>query len=158
MQIIKSIDDSHRGSPNYKPFNVIEKLSQHDSALAADEETDLRSSDKWTWSWKHYKRYYSDYCALAQQFISGDYSANKKISQFRRDWHPLGFAQNLADGADPDSTPCDVQDWEKKANSIENVVGARVFLIKNFKLQDLQDQVLIDFFYPNTTLIPDFTM
>jgi len=159
LQIVRTLDDSYKGTLEYsKPFNVNNKLEELDPKLANDEVKDLDSSDISRWRWEHYQQYYKDYCITAYNFISGDFSAKRKISRIGPDWHALGFAQNLSDGSNPDPAPCDLTAWDQKAAGIQDLVGARVFLIKNIKLQDLQDQVLIDFFYPDTTPIPDFGM
>jgi hypothetical protein len=160
LQVIRAIDDLHRRDADYtKPFNVTDKLRELNLSNlrhAEDEVQDLGKSDKSTYRWNNYGPFYQDYCHAAKMFLSGDFSARRKISNIGNDWHALGFAQDLTNGEDPDSAPCDVSDWGVKTATLKSVVGVRVFLIRNIKLHDLQDQVLIDFYFPKIQFIPDF--
>jgi hypothetical protein len=123
--------------------------------LSGNEKGDIKVTDRESWRWDSYSKYFSDYCQLAQKFTNGtDYSEKALIAEVGRDWHPLGFAQDL-ENSTKDPAPCEVNNWDDKFKGLGTTFGARIFLIENLELAKIKGRILIDFKDPHFQLMPD---
>jgi hypothetical protein len=157
LQVIDAIDRAHTSDAAH-PYIRFDKLQS--SLTKADLDDLARTQRISSWSFKSYGKYYGDYCAVAQEFRCSktiEYSAKQLVGTISPDWYPLGFARKDTPPPDPclhQVEACEVTNWDQTA-SLESIVGARVFLIKNVTLDSLDGRILIDFDNPDTQVIPD---
>jgi hypothetical protein len=166
LQVIQQIDDlcangscKDKENKTYKGFNV-KNTFQPDSTEWSNFESDSPES----WAWEGYKQFFTDYCTKALGFIrfsqqydqpnSSYMTAQALMGTIRRDWSPLGFALKTPISRD-DAAACQFGDWGSVMAPVRAAFGARVFLIENRKISDLDVQVMRDFDDPVHDVIPD---
>lgn len=152
LQLVERVDNVCKGTANYVNFPM---------TLLPAEVTDLEIKKIPSYNWDQSKRYYQHYCQIAQKFrCAGDdkksYSALEHIGSLSSDWHPLGFSRTKPDydPCDMRDIPCSISSWGPRNPPVEDV-GARVFLIQNFSLDQLSGRILIDFNNPSRQLMPE---
>lgn len=151
LQVVRSVDGVCKAKTGYKTFSM---------NLSSDEVLDLTTKRVKSYAWDAYGRFYEHYCKLAQQFRCAEqdksyYSAAEHIGSLSSDWHPLGFSRTAPE---PEpcglrQVPCSIVSWSERNSPVPDV-GARVFLIQNFPLDQLGGRVMIDFDNPTRQLLP----
>lgn len=152
LQVVARIDGEQGASAGYQAFAGSMGLNQEQTRLLTPSLDDLRA-----WSWERLAQHYVALCGAAQRFRCDErYSAHRLMGSLNRDWNPLGFAQRSL------QTPCEGAieevcksgDWDEVRPASEEF-GARIFLIENYALEQLDGRVLVHFSDPERQVIPD---
>jgi len=126
-----------------------------------------------SWAWENYRTFFPDYCRVAVQFADKNLERQETVTSTRvcspenpcdaqafmgtiaDDWDPLGFA--LLDPKTRSPHACDLassQEWTDQIESEQANFGARVFLIRNLSISDLDDATIRDFYDPEHDIVP----
>jgi hypothetical protein len=161
LQVIERIESGPESKgPNFEFFDVRKYLSEKNRTKSSDILDNLGSTEITTWGWDSYGESYKEYCQAAQEFrCEKKYSARNLIGNLSVDWHPLGFARQFT----PNKLPCigeekarlcEIHNWKQVQTELSTNFGARVFLIRNERIENIEGRYMIEFTQPETQIIP----
>jgi hypothetical protein len=144
LQVISIIDKKHKSEPAYQPFQ-----------FTPDQTEVLNSTQIESYAWKNIRDHFEEYKALSTQFRSNNFGAAEYMGKIENDWQPEGYAQ--VEGLN--SSDLDTPDFELDAANGQHLTvkryGARVFLIANMQVSDIDDVIICGFSNLDHGLIPD---
>lgn len=150
LQIIQELDKEMKDSKDYKIFDLTRELDK--TALAK-----LAADGLESWSWNAYSEYYDQYSAAVEKARDSNASAFKFIGTIGPDWHPAGYSKIISPDSNHDGTVetnFNLVTMNKHEVKIDNF-GARVFLVENLRLRDIDHIFLIHFSNLDTDRIPE---
>jgi len=149
LQVLSKVDAEKKGTDRYTAFNFSAHLDSTPLKALAEDRI-------FSWSWDSYSIYYTIYERSVEAARRENASGFKFIGKLAKDWHPLGYSQNLEKHAD-DTEPNDFSLLTKDGTKVEVPnFGARAFFLENLTLSKISDIALIHFDNPDKDRIPDF--
>jgi hypothetical protein len=145
LQVVHNIDEVHKADEGYKVFDI-EKTD-----LDALEDQRIRS-----WAWDSWRNFYDAYRQKCNELLTGKYGATHYLSEIRRDWQPAGYAQLEGyDSGEINAPTFHFSTLDGTTVELRNY-GARIFLIKNERIDTIDNVVLCNFSDLDHDIIPDF--
>lgn len=147
LQVIQDIDAERKTDAGYKPANLAKYLEPNEIAA-------LTGRDKPDYRWDSYRGYHRGYSKAIEKLREEKCSAFDYMGTIERDWNSIGCAEVIGrDDVAPSSFELDAGDGLPTLK-IANF-GARVFLIRNMRIDELKGQVLFHSRNPEQDRIPD---
>lgn len=162
LQVIRAIENSQLAMrENFHRFDVDSRFKPSNGTNNSALIEDLSNDNVASYSWAAYSGYYTRYCEAAIEFkCNKTYNARDLIGEISADWHPLGFArrsfpvQNVCLSKDESIRQCESKDWKDIEANIRDYIGARVFLMQNMMVSDIDGRYMIEFTQPELQIIP----
>ena len=161
LQVIKKVEETIKSDDqSLQKYNVNGWFDRNGANKATTLLEDLENTQITTWSWGGYGESYKQYCQAVQEFrCEAKYYAHKHIGNISVDWHPIGYARHSTPVKMPCSNDekvrlCEVKDWSKVEAEINSDFGARVFLIRNQRIENIEGRYMIEFTRPESQIIP----
>jgi len=142
---VRQVDEVKKGEvKDYQPCPI-----------PAEHDQDLNDVGITSYAWGSYSARFDSYKQIVERCRDGKYSAGEYFGSINRDWSPFGYSKTIGLNISLRTT----QSFELTKSSKEKVslpdFGARAFLIRNAKIEDLDNVILLDFKSPSIDRILD---